>query len=180
MKRAIIPVFILTAALVLAVLLPHVQSRNLAGFPAPDFTLPGLNGKDLRLSDLRGKVVFLNLFTTWCPPCRMEMPAMETLYRRLQDRGFVVVAVSQDEGGAKVVSPFVAEMKLSFPVLLDPIGRLSGRYGITGYPETFLIDRNGNVLKHFVGPEEWLSNEMTQYFASVLDGGDTEKMAGGQ
>jgi peroxiredoxin len=155
MKRFFFPATLLFVALASVAGLQRLQSGPRTGYPAPDFTLPDLNGKLHRLAQYRGKVVFLNLWATWCPPCRMEMPGMERLYRRLGGRDFVMLAVSADEGGKDAVAPFVAEMGLTFPVLLDPEGHLSPRYGVTGYPETFLIDRNGQVVNHTIGPADW-------------------------
>ncbi len=169
MKRAVLPVALLLVALGAVAWLQRLQTSERIGYRAPDFTLPDLDGKPHRLSDLRGKVVFLNLWTTWCPPCRMEMPAMERLYQRLRGRDFVMLAVSEDEQGASAVVPFVAELGLSFPILLDPEARLSPRYGVTGYPETFVIDRDGNVVNHTIGPADWGSEEMVAYFVALLD-----------
>jgi peroxiredoxin len=168
MRRWALPVALLSLALV-TVALQQLQSHSRTGFIAPDFELPDLRGRVHRLSDLRGKVVFLNLWATWCPPCRMEMPAMETLYHRLKHLDFAMLAVSEDEGGAAVVAPFVSELGLSFPVLLDPAGRLSTRYGVTGYPETFIIDRHGQVVNHIIGPAEWESPGMIDYFHALLE-----------
>ena len=141
------------------------------GYAAPDFSLPDLNGKPYRLSELRGRIVFLNLWATWCPPCRDEMPSMEALYRRFKNREFVMLAVAEDAGGAGAVRPFVEEIGLTFPVLLDPDATLSPRYGATGYPETFIIDRNGQVVNHTIGPEEWNRPEMVAYFEQLLGAG---------
>jgi peroxiredoxin len=126
---------------------------------APDFAVPDLAGRVVRLSGLRGKVVLLNLWTTWCPPCREEMPSMEKLYARLRERDFELVAVSEDEEGRRVVEPFVAEMKLSFPVLIDPEHQVGDRYGVWGYPESFVIDRNGHVVERVIGPRDWAAAE---------------------
>jgi peroxiredoxin len=115
---------------------------------APDFAVPDLTGKTVRLSGLRGKVVVLNLWATWCPPCVEEMPSMEQLHAELGDAEFALLAVSQDEDGKRVVAPFVERMHLSFPVLLDPEREVGDRFGVSGYPETFVIDRNGFVVEH--------------------------------
>ena len=96
---------------------------------------------------------------------------METLYRRLKDQDFVMLAVSQDENGATAVQPFVEQMKLTFPVLLDSKGLVSGRYGVTGYPETFVIDREGKVVEHVIGPENWASDTSYRYFEKLLGAG---------
>jgi peroxiredoxin len=122
---------------------------------APDFAVPNLAGQAVRLSGLRGKVVLVNLWTTWCPPCRAEMPSMERLYQRFRGRDFELLAVSQDEDGKRVVEPFVKEMKLSFPVLIDPDHQVGDRYRVWGYPETIVVDRDGHIDEHVVGPREW-------------------------
>jgi len=122
---------------------------------APDFIAQDLSGQAVRLSGLRGKVVFLNLWTTWCPPCREEMPGMVDLAKRMAGEDFVMLAVSQDDGGAAVVKPFVQEMKLDFPVLVDPTGDVGRRFEVTGYPETFIIDREGRQVARFIGPRDW-------------------------
>ena len=121
---------------------------------APDFAVPDLAGRAVRLSGLRGKVVVLNLWATWCPPCVEEMPSLERLYAEL-GADLAVLAVSQDEDGKRVVVPFVERMHLSFPVLLDPERQVGDRYGVSGYPETFVIDRNGLVVEHVIGPRDW-------------------------
>lgn len=173
MPRWAVPVTLLVLSLAGVAWFQQVQSRTRTVFAAPDFELPDLHGRMHRLSALRGKVVFLNLWTTWCPPCRKEMPSMQRLYDRLPPRDFAMLAVSQDEAGAAVVTPFVAEMGLSFPVLIDREARVSGRYGVTGYPETFIIDRQGQVVKHVIGPEEWTSDAIVAYIEHLIAQPDT-------
>jgi cytochrome c biogenesis protein CcmG, thiol:disulfide interchange protein DsbE len=136
---------------------------------APDFAVPDLSGQAVRLSGFRGKVVLLNLWTTWCPPCREEMPSLERLYQRLQERGFVLLAVSQDEGGTAAVEPFVRDLKLTFPVLVDPERQVGDRYQVWGYPESFIIDREGRVVERVIGPRDWTSPEQVAAFERLLD-----------
>ena len=168
MSRLAVPlVFLILALGAIAALQWNAHSRT--GYVAAEFALPDLQGNIHRLSELRGKIVFLNLWTTWCPPCRMEMPAMEKLYRRLQGRDFVMLAVSEDEDNADGVAQFATDLGLTFPVLLDPEVRLSPRYGVTGYPETFVIDRSGRVINHTIGPADWDSEEYVRYFEDLLD-----------
>jgi peroxiredoxin len=169
MKRLFLPIALLIAALGGVAALQVSQRGPRTGYPAPDFALPDLKGATHRLAEYKGKVVFVNLWATWCPPCRMEMPAMERLYQKLRGRDFAMLAISEDEGGVGAVAPFVAEMGLSFPVLLDPDARLSPRFGATGYPETFIIDRNGNVVNHIIGPADWDGEEMMRYFHALLE-----------
>jgi peroxiredoxin len=122
---------------------------------APDFTAPGLTSRAVRLSALTGQVVFLNFWATWCPPCREEMPSMDRLYRRFKARGFTVVAVSIDAGGAAVVAPFVKELGLTFPIALDPKLEVANQYRVRSLPTTVLIDRPGQLAGVALGPRDW-------------------------
>ena len=169
MKRLALPVGLLVVALAAVVFLEFSRGASRSRFPAPEFALQSLDGRTLHLSDYRGKIVFLNLWATWCPPCREEMPSMERLHRRFEPQGLVMLAVSEDSDVTQV-RPFVNEMKLTFPILLDPQGRLGPKLGVTGYPETFVIDRNGQVIHHFIGPEDWDSRQSLDYFGSLLAG----------
>lgn len=109
-----------------------------------DFTLTDLQGKNWHLRDLQGKVVLVNFWATWCPPCRKEMPDLDSLYNKYKDQGFVVLAIS-DEETAKV-SPFIAEHKISYPVLLDPGDKVSNNFVVQGIPKTFVYDRSGKMV----------------------------------
>lgn len=116
------------------------------GFPAPDFTLPSLQGDEVTLSALRGQVVIINLWTSWCPPCREEMPAIEQIYGQYRDRGLEVLAVNstfQDDESA--AATFVKELGLTFPVLLDRDGAVSRRYQLQALPTTFFVNRRGVI-----------------------------------
>jgi len=168
MRQRLLPIAVLVAVLAAVAALQLLQRSSVTGFEAPDFALQDLDGKTHRLSDYRGSVVFLNLWTTWCPPCREEMPSMDALHRELVDEGLVVLAVSEDENGARVVAPFAKQLGLSFPILLDDGASLSPRYGVTGYPETFIIDREGKVLEHVIGPENWMNPARIDYFRRLL------------
>ncbi len=109
-----------------------------------DFTLTDLQGKAWHLQDLRGKVVLVNFWATWCPPCRKEMPDLDALYNKFKDQGFVVLAIS-DEESAKV-SPFIAEHKISYPVLLDSGRKVNDAFIVEGIPKSFVYDRNGKMV----------------------------------
>jgi peroxiredoxin len=135
---------------------------------AKDFSVPTPNGKTLRLADYRGKVVFLNFWATWCPPCREEMPAMERLYQRYKDKGFVVLAVSMDSEGGPIVVPFVKERGLTFPIGVDPKMALADRYGVRALPSSFLVDRKGNVAALALGPREWNGKAAHALIESLL------------
>ena len=135
---------------------------------APDFAVPDLDGQAVRLSAYRGHVVLVNLWATWCPPCREEMPSMERLHQRLKDKGFVLLAVSEDEGGAAGVKAFVEQMKVTFPVLLDPEGDVGRKYEVWGFPESFLLDRDGRVVERVIGPRDWASPEQIARVEALL------------
>ncbi len=109
-----------------------------------DFTLAEISGKTWTLKELRGKVVLLNFWATWCPPCRKEMPDLEALYNQFKDQGLVILAIS-DEDESKV-RPFVAEQKVTYPVLLDPGRKVNELFQIEGIPKTFVYDRSGNLV----------------------------------
>ena len=139
--------------------------------PAPDFSLPMLNGDVVSLGDYRGKVVFLNIWATWCPPWREEMPDMEKLSQKMKGEDFEILAVSIDANGAEVVAPFMKKNKLTFPALLDPKGITKGLYGITGVPETYIIDKQGNIVTRVVGPREWAGSKSVNLLKDLARGG---------
>ncbi len=109
-----------------------------------DFTLTDLQGKSWTLKDLKGKVVLVNFWATWCPPCRKEMPDLERLYKKFAGQGLVVLAIS-DEESAKVV-PFIAQARYSYPVLLDPGRKVSSEFVVEGIPKSFVYDREGKLV----------------------------------
>jgi len=158
-----------TAAVGLAAVIGLAALQRRSPSLAPDFAVPDLSGQAVRLSGLRGKVVLLNLWTTWCPPCREEMPSMEKLYQRLRDRGLVLLAVSQDEGGKEAVEPFVRDLGLTFPVLVDPEHQVGDRYRVWGYPESFIIDREGRVVERVIWPRDWTSPEQVAALERLLE-----------
>jgi peroxiredoxin len=109
-----------------------------------DFTLTELGGKTWTLKEQRGKVVLLNFWATWCPPCRKEMPDLETLYQQFKDQGLVILAISDEDAGK--VRPFVAQRKVTYPILLDPGRKVNELFQIEGIPKTFVYDRNGKLV----------------------------------
>ncbi len=126
------------------------------GDTAPLFSYPSLKGEDVSLADFRGKkVVLVNVWATWCPSCREEMPRLETLNRAMEGEDFVILAVSIDALGAQVVEPFVRGLGLSYPILLDPKQTVKKLYRTTGVPESFLVDKEGRLAHKLIGPEEW-------------------------
>ena len=121
---------------------------------ADDFTLRTPEGGTFRLSEQRGKVVFINFWATWCPPCKEEMPAMERLFQRARKDGLVMLAVSVD-ADAKVVAPFLKEHRFTFTVGLDPKMELANAYGVRALPASFIVDREGHLAALAIGPRAW-------------------------
>lgn len=140
-----------------------------AGEKAAPFKLTDLSGNPVSLAGLRGKVVFLNIWATWCAPCREEMPSMEKLYQRLQgDKGFVMLAVSQDTGGRAEVAAYVKKHGYHFDVLLDPQNAVAEAYKVTGVPETFIIDRDGRIVAHHSGAFDWSQPDIRDAMEELL------------
>jgi cytochrome c biogenesis protein CcmG, thiol:disulfide interchange protein DsbE len=129
------------------------------GATAPEFKAIDLaSGDSVSLREhYRGKVTLVNIWATWCVPCRVEMPAMEHLYSGLGPRGFAVAAVSIDEGPPDDVRKFGRELELTFDLLHDRSGRIQQLYQTTGVPESFLLDRNGVIVKRVIGAHDWNS-----------------------
>ena len=121
---------------------------------AEDFTLKMAEGGTFRLADQRGKVVLVNFWATWCPPCREEMPAMQRLYDRHKARGLVLVAVSLDADPA-LVPPYVKASKLTFPIALDPKAEVGNKYGVRALPSSFVVDKQGVMIALALGPRVW-------------------------
>jgi peroxiredoxin len=136
---------------------------------AADFSLPDLEGGWQRLSHFRGQVVLVNFWATWCPPCRAEMPSMEALYQTYRDQGFTILAVSIDVQGAAAVQPFLEQYRLTFPVLLDPKGQVTGAYGVRSLPTTYLLDRQGRVVSREIGARNWANAGAQALIASLLE-----------
>ena len=123
-----------------------------AGFAAPDFSLQTLDGQTVTLSDLRGQAVMINLWASWCPPCRQEMPEILRLYEAHKDQGFTVLAVNSTfQDTASDARAFAREFGLTFPVLLDETGAVSRRYQLRALPTTFFVDRRGVIQEVVVG-----------------------------
>jgi cytochrome c biogenesis protein CcmG/thiol:disulfide interchange protein DsbE len=147
---------------------PRFKMPLQEGKPAPDFTFPDLDGRQVSLSDFTGKVVLVNIWATWCPPCRDEMPSMQKLYERFKGEHFEILAVSIDADGREAVAPFMQQMNLTFPALLDPEEKIRSLYAITGVPESFIIDRNGILARRVIGPLDWTTPKVFNFFKNLL------------
>jgi len=135
----------------------------------PDFSLVNPDGKKISLKNLRGKIVFLNFWASWCVPCREEMPAMEKLYQEFKDKNFTILAVAVKDRKQDAIN-FVKELKLTYPVALDPEGQAGLLYGAWGLPTTYLIGPKGEGLARAWGPAEWYGPPARKLIKELVDG----------
>jgi peroxiredoxin len=141
-----------------------------AGSRAPDFQAVNLRtNRPASLADYAGKVILLNIWATWCDPCRLEMPSMEKLSERLKGADFRVVAVSVDKDGPDVVMKFANDLGLDFDILHDPSGTIQTTLQTTGVPESFVLDRSGVIIKKVIGAETWDSPVNETLIRHLLD-----------
>lgn len=166
---------VLIASVVLIIFLRDERDSTLEttrsiqpGVESPDFTFSDLNGVKVSLAAYRGKVVMVNIWATWCPPCRQEMPSMQRLYEKFKGENFEILAVSIDSEGREAVAPFMRKMNLTFPALLDPGETIRPLYGITGVPESFIIDKKGIVVEKIIGPANWATPEVFLFFKDLI------------
>lgn len=138
-----------------------------AASPAPELKARDLGGAPKTLATYRGKVVLLNFWATWCPPCQREMPSMERLRVKMEGRPLEIIALNSAET-AKEVKAFLSKVKLGFPVLLDPDGGNTQRWKVFALPTSFLLDAQGRVRFVLTGPTEWDEGEALQNVASLL------------
>lgn len=149
------------------------------GRPAPEFAAVDLSGTPKTLADYQGKVLLINIWATWCPPCQQEMPSMQRLREAVPDEDFAILAVSVDapfgerdlfgrEGGDLQI--FAETMGLTFRILHDPSGKVQETYQTTGVPESFVVDRNGVIFKKVAGPTEWDAPANVELIRRLLDG----------
>ena len=138
-------------------------AMSVQGKPVPELKLKDLDGKEVALSDLKGKIVFVNFWATWCGPCQEEIPALIDLQNQYSSKGFTVVGIAMDEEGKSVVAPFVAKelydvkgqkLHINYPILLGSDDASEKFGGILGYPTSFLISRSGTQLMKFQGPPD--------------------------
>ncbi len=135
---------------------------------APDFTLADVNGRRVRLGSFRGKVVFLNFWATWCPPCIQEMPTMEKLHGEFGGKGLVILAVNFRENPEQVKA-FLKEHQLTFTTLLDPKGKVFELYQAWSLPATSIVNKKGQAVGKVIGYRDWHKPEMKEFFRRLLD-----------
>ncbi|MBA3010943.1 MAG: TlpA family protein disulfide reductase [Proteobacteria bacterium] len=138
------------------------------GDPAPDFSLKDLEGKTWVLSELKGQVVFINFWATWCPPCMKELPSMQKLYETLPGDKFKMLAVLNNDKPA--VANFIANQNgFAMPILDDSQQLTGSKYAITGLPETFIVDKQGIVREKVIGPAQWDSPDSVQMISNLIN-----------
>lgn len=137
---------------------------------APDFTLTNMQGERVSLSQYRGKVVLLNFWASWCPPCRAEMPSMEKLYQRMKDSDFVLLAVNGEKNGHAAVQNFIKEIPVSFPILLDEARTAANLYRVYSLPQTYIIDPYGKIVQQVTGGMDWNSPDVIRFLSSLMKG----------
>lgn len=144
------------------------EADELIGRKAPDFSLPDMNGKMVNLRDLRGKVVVVNFWASWCPPCRTEIPPMNALQSSLGKDGLVIVSISSDSS-ADVVRSFLKSNPTQFTVLHDPENKIGLAYKVYSLPTSYIVGRDGVLLKRIFGAYEWTAPESMAMFRSLLN-----------
>jgi peroxiredoxin len=138
------------------------------GKPAPHFDTVDMNGEVWSLSKQKGHVVFLNFWATWCEPCREEMPSMQRLYAKLPKDKFQMVALYNKDSPA-AVKKFITKLGITLPILNDEQNIIGQRYGLTGLPETFIIDKQGVIREKFIGPAEWDSQQFVEMIQKYIN-----------
>ncbi len=181
-KAAIIGVVVVAIIAVVVIVLSQKQKFTLMapGAEAIDFTLPDLEGEKHTLSKLRGNVVFLNFWATWCGPCKDEIPSMQVMHKRFKGKPFKIVAVSIDTADDNVVRKFADGFGISFLILHDQKGSLKNTYKTTGVPETFIIDQNGIVAEKVWGPRDWSDPKNLATIEALLENGPRAPSAYGR
>lgn len=157
-----------SAALLLSLACSKGASPPAVGSEAPDFSLNDLTGNAVRLSDHRGKVVLLNFWATWCHYCLEEAPSLARLNAAMAGKDFRMITVSMDKGRGEAVEVYFRAAGLRFPTVTDPAGVVGKQYGITGVPETFIIDGEGIIRKKIVGALQWDDPEMIRYLDGLM------------
>jgi peroxiredoxin len=153
-----------------ALLTPEI-TRIEPGSKAPDATMVTLEGGDtVSVRDFRGQVVLLNIWATWCAPCEQEMPSLQRLQEELGPQGLRIAAVSIDQGSPESVRKWIDERRLTFPVLHDRSGRIQQIFQTTGVPESFVLDRDGTIVKKVIGAAEWDHPAQKALFRRLLGG----------
>lgn len=169
MKNKLFSAMALTGAAGLLLIFASPSYRqgepSMAGKPAPDFTFT-LEGKPTRLANLRGKVVVLNFWATWCPPCVEEMPSLNRLHAQMSSQGVYILGVSVDDDNT-AYEKFLTDHQIRFPNWRDAAKKVNAEYGSFMYPETYIIARDGKIARKIIGPQDWSSAELLAYLQGL-------------
>ncbi len=141
------------------------------GTPAPQFDLKGLDGKTVSLTELKGRVVALHFWATWCPPCVEELPRIIKLFQGSDPEKFVLLPVCVDHSGPEYIREFLDLWGLETNSYLDPGGRLAKRYGTIRFPETYILDKNGILRKKVIGADDWRASQWERFLQKVFEEG---------
>lgn len=168
-------ILVAIAAIALLVLLFGVRKQEkvqtvkaIEGLNAPDISLNDLSGKDLKLSGLEGSVVFVNFWASWCQPCRDEMPSIQGLYDNFKGNDkFRMITILYRDDPERAIS-YLRENKLDLPLWIDKDGKAAVAYGLTGVPETFIIDKKGILRKKVIGPADWNSAGVISFISELI------------
>ena len=160
---------VLTTGVVSAQELGYRLTRIKEPVKAPDFQLQDMDEKLYSLADYRGKVIMINFWATWCPPCRQEMPSLEAVYQDLKEDGFMVIAINQWES-PELVFPYIGQLSVfpTFPILFDHDGKLSQTYDVKGLPTTFIVDKQGNIVYRAIGGRDFNHPEVKKLIRALL------------
>ncbi len=147
------------------------QQENVAG-PSegdfvPSFSLKDISGKEKTLNDYNDRIILVNFWASWCGPCNEEASSLEEMYKHLRSKGVALVAISIDHH-MRPVNRFVKKYSITFPVLLDPEENVASAYGITGVPETFILNQDHKLIKHIIGPLDWTSGNVMSYLSTLM------------
>jgi peroxiredoxin len=163
--KSLIVIFSLT---LIFIVIDSMRERVvMAGDRAPDFTVVTDNGQTVTRSSFGGKLLVLNFWATWCPPCIEELPSLDAFQLRLRSKGVVVLGISVDKN-EQTYKTFLERARVSFLTARDPEANISSSYGTYKYPETYVIDQQGRVVEKFIGPENWLKPEVIQRIERLL------------
>ena len=146
--------------------LPHCTTSKKGLESAPDFTLKSIDGEEITLSRLRGKIVFIDFWATWCAPCRESIPHLVHLYKKYSEKGFEIIGVSVDKKGVDPVRRFAKSLDIPYPIVMAPAD-LDKQYGVSALPTGFLIDKEGRIQEKFVGFSPKISDELDSRISAL-------------
>ena len=158
---------LMVVLLMFAIYTPLHETLVQVGDRAPDFTIKADNGRTYTQADFGGKLLILNFWATWCPPCREELPSLDALQRTLGSKGLVVLAVSVDKD-EKLYRDFLTVNKVAITTARDPAQDINRQYGTVQFPESYIIDRNGKVVEKIISSTNWMDERMVSHVQSML------------